>query len=85
MKQEQDYASYVPPPDSKTPAKPIISPTEATQASQSQDPPKATDANKVLTMLVKSMRDFEDIIFYKDYRDEEERAKLENIVESLRT
>lgn len=62
--------------------KPTIS---TTQASQSQDPPKAIDDKKVLKMLVKSMRDFEDIIFYKDYRDEEERAKLESIVESLRT
>ena len=35
-------------------------------------------------MLVKSMRDFEDIIFFKDYQDEAERAKLESIVESLR-
>ena len=35
-------------------------------------------------MLLKSMRDFEDMIYFKKFKDLKEKEKLEGIVEDLR-
>ena len=49
--------------------------------------PIATPSDKdnlLLNMLLKSMREFEDALFYKRYAGDHERQKLEDIVADLR-
>ena len=55
--------------------------------SNNETPIAATPSDKnnlLLNMLLKSMREFEDALYYKRYTGDHERQKLEDIVADLR-
>ena len=45
---------------------------------------QSEDKNLVLTMLLKSVREFEDTLYYKKYNSQEDKYKLEQILGDLK-